>query len=72
MPECSKITVLPSLTDHRAVLCETQLEVATVTEIEREVWDFKKADWQGLKEILKQEDWNVLNELTVDEVADPG
>ena len=70
MADSSKINVLPSLTDHRPVLCETKLEVADVTEVERTVWCFEKTEWQQLKEALAQEDWNPIGELGVDEATE--
>ena len=70
MSDSSKTTVLPSLTDHKPVLCETTLEVAKVVVVDRTVWDYRKANWSGLRARLKEEDWNVLGEKHASEAAD--
>ena len=53
MHESAKVSVLASISDHRAVLCEAKLELPKCIEIEREVWNYRDADWQGLKEVLR-------------------
>ena len=72
MGDNSKVSVLQSLTDYRPVLCETKLEVAKVTEVERVVWDFRKADWEGLRVHLKNEDWNTQSEQNENEATEFG
>ena len=52
------------------MLCETILEVAKVVVVERTVWDYKKADWTGLRSRLGEEDWNVLSQKDASEAAD--
>ena len=69
MPDISKASVLSSISDHRAVLVEVSLEVPKSIEIEREVWIYQKADWQGLKDALSQQTWNFLKTASVDEGA---
>ena len=66
MHDIAKVTVLGSISDHRAVLCEAKLELPTCIEIEREVWDYRRADWTGLKEALGAFDWKPLMEESVD------
>ena len=60
MHESSKVTVLPTLADHRAVLTETTLEAQVYTETEREVWHYRDADWKGLKTALRNINWDFL------------
>ena len=52
-----KATVLASISDHRAVLCEAKLELPQCVEIEREVWNYREADWEGLKNALRATIW---------------
>ena len=69
MPDISKATVLSSISDHRGVLIEVALEVPKSIEIEREVWIYQKADWQGLKDALKERSWEFLKSSSVDQGA---
>ena len=69
LPFATKSTVTPRIADHNGVL--TQIDVPAVTEsvIQREVWDFKKADWLQLQSLLERQDWSFLERLSVDEAA---
>ena len=60
MPDICRTTVLASLTDHRAVLCEVQLKAPEIVESTREVWNFRDADWNGLKSALRSQSWEFL------------
>ena len=61
MADSSTATVLPSLSDHRAVLCKTKLETIGTVYIARKVWSFREADWDGLRHALKEEDWSYIH-----------
>ena len=49
IPELVKVTVLPEISDHRVVNIEVNAVVSISPAIERTVWMFTKADWDGLK-----------------------
>ena len=69
MPESSKATVVGSVSDHRAVFCATNIDVPQIVEVEREVWNFRDADWDGLRGALRKRDWDYIKTLDVDEGA---
>ena len=60
MPDICRTTVLASLSDHRAVLCDVKLKSPETEESTREVWNFRDADWKGLKGALKSQNWEFL------------
>ena len=64
-----KASVLDSVADHRSVLCELRLQTPKSQAISRKVWLYQKADWEGLKETLKETDWSFLNHSTIDEAT---
>ena len=66
MHDSSKATVMASISDHQAVLCEAKLELPQCIEIEREVWNYRDADWKGLKEALRSSGWQRLLNFSVD------
>jgi len=69
MPESSKATVVGSVSDHRAVFCATNIDVPQIVEVEREVWNFRDADWDGLRGALRKRDWDYIKTSDVDEGA---
>ena len=48
-----KVSVLPSLTDHRIKWGNINIVIATTTNASREVWDIRHADWLGFKSAIK-------------------
>ena len=42
--------VLPSITDQNLVLVEQSLSAPDAKTIERQVWSFREADWEGLRQ----------------------
>ena len=59
----------PRIADHNGVLSQIDVPVITETTVQREVWDFKKANWTELQSFLGSEDWSFLGDLVVDEAA---
>ena len=51
-----KVTVLPSVADHRSVLCELRVCTSTSQAITRTVWRYDKADWEGLIDTFRVKD----------------
>lgn len=53
-----KIEVLPPIADHRLVLTHMKMRVPEVETRRREVWSFRNADWDGLKQSLREIEWH--------------
>ena len=60
IPELVKVTVLPEISDNRVVNIEVNAVVSISPAIERTVWMFRKADWDGLKADFSSTDWKLL------------
>ncbi len=66
-----KVTVLPSLADHRVVSMDIYVFVTRSEESSREVWDFKNANWDGLRHALKNRRWiDFLDDSRFDDGVD--
>ena len=50
--------VLPKIADHNLVLTRVALQVTLSDPVARQLWDYKKADWQGLLQALGDTDWH--------------
>ena len=61
--------VLPKLADHSVVETTLVLEFSDTTAVQREVWDFAKADWDKLDDLLENTDWGFLDHATTDDAA---
>ncbi len=55
--EFLKVQVLPELADHKVVSIDLDVLVPTCADVPREVWNFRKADWDALKTELKGAEW---------------
>ena len=49
-----------TIRDHRFVFTRMNVRIPDTQVIEREVWNYKKADWTRLKECLADHDWSCL------------
>ena len=58
-----KVQVLPELSDHRIVSIDLEVVVARSQAYSREVWDFKRAQWDSLRSALTAADWHSLLHL---------
>ena len=56
-PHAIKTEVLPEISDHRLVLAQISMGVPVSRKITRNVWHWKSADWDGLKEALERICW---------------
>ena len=57
--------------DHCGVLATVAFNVPTVSVVTRRCFDYKRADWDGLRASLRGIDWALLfNDLSVDTVAE--
>ena len=61
--------VLPGVSDHSLVAAKLKLIEPRTLTVEREVWDFSKANWNAAKELLTKTDWTCLTLLSGDESA---
>ena len=50
-------TILPTIADHHSIMCQLDIGTQKVTQIERIVWDFHQADWEGLNNALGSINW---------------
>lgn len=62
--------VRTGVSDHKLVTSTLKLQVPKTETVPREVWDFAKADWDTLKELLQETDWTCLASLGADEGAE--
>ena len=53
-----KCMVRPKLADHRGLWLTLPLTVPETGVVERIVWQFKTADWDGLRNALELHDWS--------------
>ena len=56
----AKADVLSYIADHKGVLVKLPLTAVSETEIKREVWDLKNADWKALHKELSEMNWSSL------------
>jgi len=63
-------TVLPKIADHKLVLTKMAFKVAHAEPVERQVLDYSRADWAGLKQCLRNTNWReFFFDLSADEAA---
>ncbi len=55
-----KVQVIPGLSDHRGILGSLELTAPQAVEIERECFDFKKADWDALRKAFADTGWDTI------------
>ena len=67
--EDAKVKILPKIADHSCVLVHFKLPVPESDVTKRQVWSFKDADWEGLKNELSDAYWDKLKIMDVDEAA---
>ena len=65
-----KTKVLPCIADHRAILVTLTQKVPVTEVIQRRVWSFNKADWDGLRWRLRSTRWDELSRISPDEGAE--
>ena len=67
--ESTRCRVLPKIADHSIVEMVLELAVPQHAPVEREVWDFRKADWERLSDTLQSCEWSDIMGDNVDEAA---
>ena len=53
----------PKVADHNYVVATTDVDVPEAEVVERSVWNYTKADWARLQDLLEDHDWSFLLEL---------
>ena len=61
--------ILQKMADHAVIWAQLKVRVPTCTANKRLVWQFAKADWDGLREHLQQENWHRLQSMDADAAA---
>ena len=56
--------------DHRYTMTKLNAQVPDTTKINRNVWNYSRADWAGMKEQLKERDWEDMRSMSADEAAE--
>ena len=69
LPFATKCSVTPCIADHNGVLTKIDVPVLTETTHQREVWVFKRADWDKLQRCLERHDWSILDSDPVNDAA---
>ena len=70
LPDTDVRTVVgPKIRDHRYVLTKMMAAVPETIELKREVWNYSKADWERLKDELREYDWTELHTMDADTAA---
>ena len=65
----AKADILSYIADHKGVLVKLSLTAVSETEIKREVWDLKNADWKALHKELSEMDWSSLKKGTAEDAV---
>ena len=56
--------------DHRVITCAIGMELPTPEIVERQCWNYKKADWDGLENKFKNTNWStIVQQVDVDRAA---
>ena len=61
--------VLHRVADHSIVSVKLGLTVPASAEIQREVWSFNQADWEGMQEELAAQNWKAMRDMSVDDAT---
>ena len=62
--------VAPGVSDHERVECKLKLVVPAETTVQRTVWDFHKAEWELLRQLLRNTSWTFVSEEDPDTAAE--
>ena len=55
-----KVQTSPAISDHKLVTAELKFKTSESTTIDRTVWQYQKADWERMQQILTDADWSFL------------
>ena len=68
IPE-TETTVGGKVQDHKFVLTKFNFSIPATRVLHREVWNYAKADWTRLKDLLGDHDWSELKSMSPSEAA---
>ena len=69
IPNATAVT-LPKLADHDIVHASAKLVVSRPEVLQREVWNYRKADWEALEQEVEKTSWDFIEQGTLDEAAE--
>ena len=55
-----EVQTLPAISDHKLATAELKFNASESTTIDRTVWQYQKADWERMQQILTDADWSFL------------
>ena len=70
MPDITRVTVGPRVTDHHLLLARLKLPVPRSNVLHRQVHDYAKADWDKLRDSMQEELWTCIDSGSVDEAVE--
>ena len=60
IPQHVNANVHPKIADHAFIVATISFKVPQRVEVEREFWQFNKADWKGLNTFFNTTDWHTI------------
>ena len=57
------VTVLPPIADHCVVFAELRVPVLTYAAVQRECWQYARADWQAFRKELADTEWGFIDRV---------
>ncbi len=63
------LPIPPDISDHKATLVILPHELSSSSSYTRNVWNYKRADFDKLNELIINTDWSILNTGSVDEAT---
>lgn len=62
--------LLPLLADHYCILASIKTRVSLQPLLSHTVLDYKHADWDGIQNLLNNQNWEMMNNFGVDQYAE--
>ena len=66
----ARCAICQKFADHDALLVSCPLVVPSAKISEREVWDFRKAQWDKFMNRLEHLDWEFISDMSIDAATD--
>ncbi len=60
----------PAIADHKLVLAELEFKVPEAATVTRKVWEYGKADWDRMRDMLTECDWGMMACMTPSDAAE--
>ncbi len=65
----AKAQTMPSIADHKLVMAELPFKAPEHVAIPRTVWQYAKADWERMRSVLEESEWDCMNAMGPDEAS---